>query len=541
MIRSSNSRRTFAAAILPALLFALALSISACAFADGVTVPAPDHYRSLSIYHANDVHSYLAQSKDSATKKMYGGAARLATLFKAAPAGESIFLMAGDLVQGTLYYNFFHGGADIEVYNAIGLDALCLGNHEFDGGVASLHEYYSKAGFPVLASNVSFQTSPELAKMVKPYVIVERNSLKIAVIGVETPQTISNDPKLGADIGVSDPVAAVREYAVELRKKADLIVALTHIGHQEDLRLAADVPELDIVIGGHSHTEVPVPVAVSRKDGVCMVGQTGAYLKYMGKMKLKVCPASQLAPGAPRYVYESGGLTYLGEEVTPDPTIDAIVNRYGDQIGASVKVPFASTANELNGDMTANRTGETNLGNLFADALKELMKADLAIVNGGNFRASITGPRITYENIYTTAPYDNPVVAVSVTGAELLEDIKMTAARYDGSWGGFLHFSKGVMVVYENHALVSASLDGVAIDPARTYRVAMSEYIAGGGDGHSVYAGKKTDQGAMIKVSDAVIGYIKSQPQPLNYRAEGRIVTNAALTGILRMLFMKGR
>lgn len=517
------------------ILAVILFSVS-CVFDDGSqNISGP--YKNLSIYHINDVHSHLTPTKDSATKKYYGGAPRLKTLLNKARRGESIVLAAGDLVQGTLFYNFFHGAAEIETFNAIGLDALCLGNHEFDGGVGSLYQYYSKASFPITAANIDFKTDASVGALIKPYVIIDKNGLKIAVIGIDTPEITSNNPKLSNDITVNEPALVLKHYAVELRSGVDLIIALTHIGYNEDLKLASEIEEIDIIIGGHSHTEVAVPVAVKNKGGVCMVAQAGAYLKYLGNLNLKVCPKNALLPGAPRYIYESGGLTYIGEDITPDPGIESIVSVYEKQIGESVKVKFASTANVLNGNMIDNRKSETNLGNLFADAIKNLTGADIAVINGGNFRDSIQGPDITYENIYTAAPYDNPVVTIELSGAELIEDLKMTASRYDGDWGGFLQFSKGMKVVYENHAFISASLDGVAIDGARIYKVAMSEYMASGGDGHSIFAPKKQDPGAMIKISDAVIGYIKSLPQPIDYRVEGRIVINDALSNAYKVIF----
>ncbi|HPG58833.1 MAG TPA: bifunctional UDP-sugar hydrolase/5'-nucleotidase [Candidatus Wallbacteria bacterium] len=518
-------------------ILAVILSSVSCVFDDGAQIVSGP-YKNLSIYHINDAHSHLTQAKDGATKKYYGGASRLKTLLNKTRSSESIVLAAGDLVQGTLFYNFFHGAADIETFNAVGLDAFCLGNHEFDGGVDSLFNYYSKSSFPVLAANINFKTNPSAAALVKPYTIIEKNGLKIAVIGIDTPQITSDNPKLLNDITISEPALILKQYAVELRSGVDLIIALTHIGYNEDLKLASEIEEVDIIIGGHSHTEVPVPAAVKNKGGICMVAQTGAYLKYLGNLNLKVCPKDLRLAGTPRYIYESGGLDYIGEDITPDPLVESIVSVYEKQIGENVKVKFASTANVLNGNMADNRKSETNLANLFADAIKNLTNADIALINGGNFRESITGPDITYENIYTAAPYDNPVVTIELSGAELIEDFKMTASRYDGDWGGFLQFSKGMKVIYENHAFISAALDGVAIDGARTYKVAMSEYIASGGDGHSIFASKKQDAGAIIKISDAVIGYIKSLPQPIDYRAEGRIVINDPVSNAFKTLLI---
>jgi 2',3'-cyclic-nucleotide 2'-phosphodiesterase (5'-nucleotidase family) len=521
------------------LLFSLLIALtflSACVFNDDTAVNA-DLYKSITLYHINDVHSHLDQTKDTASNNYYGGAARLKTLLNARDPNESVFLMAGDILQGTLYYNFFHGQAEIETFNAIGLDAMALGNHEFDGGVASLYTYFSKSSYPLLAANISFKTSPDLAALVKPYVIINKNGIKIAVIGVDTPEIVSDSPALSNDIDIKGPAEILREYAVELRNKADLVVALTHIGNAADLKLASEVDGVDIIIGGHSHTEVLNPVMVTNKSGVCYVVQTGAYMKYLGYLKLKVRPRELATSGEQRFIYEGGGLTYIDPAIAPDAGVDSIVQKYSSQISDNVKKVIATTASVLDGDPARNRSQETNLGDIYADAMKDFTKADIAAVNGGSFRQSIQGPDISIENVLNASPYDNLVATIDVTGAELISDLEMTAARYDGEWGGFLQFSKGFKVVFENHSFIAASLDGIAIDPARVYKLATSDYIAGGGNGHSNFANKDPDLGTMVKMNDVFIEYIQKIPQPVDYRVEGRIVINQSLSNAKHFIF----
>ena len=507
--------------ILTALLLSLNL-LTACIFNDD---GGKDPYKSLTIYHINDIHSHLDQTKESASL-IYGGASRLKTLLNAANSNESVFLMAGDLVQGTLYYNFFNGAAELDTFNYIKIDAMCLGNHEFDKGAAPLYEQFSAAGFPVLAANINFKTSAAgLSTLIKPYVIINKNGLKIAVIGADTIDLNSENPVLLKDLEFKDPAAAVKQYAVELRSKVDLIVALTHIGYDDDLKLAAEDDNIDIIIGGHSHTEVLNPVAVPRKSGrICYVAQTGAYLKYMGNLKIRVCPKEFINAGGPRFVYDGGGLTYIDSSIAEDAGAESIISKYRDQISGNIKKTIATTANVLNGDRVENRKSETNLGNLYADAVKEFAKADIAVINGGSFRESIAGPDISIEKVYTASPYDGFIAVIQISGADLLADLKMGASRLDGTWGGFLHFSKGMKVIYENNDLVSAALDGVQIDPERIYKLASSDYITSGGDGHSNFANKNPDLGSMMKINEVVIEYMKNLAQPINYNVEGRIV-----------------
>lgn len=510
--------------------------LSSCIFTEGEPDPS-SAYRELTIYHVNDPHSHLDPLKDTADGIYYGGASRLKTLLNGANRNKSIFLTAGDFVQGTLYYNFFHGAAEVEVFNAMGVDAACPGNHEFDGGTAQLESYFSKTAFPLLCSNIVFKTSPSLAAHIKPYAVIEKNGIKIAVIGADTHELIEDSPKLGTDIAVDDPSAAVKKLASELRGGVDLVVALTHIGHDADLKLASEAEGLDIIIGGHSHTAVERPIAVAGRGGVCYVAQAGAYMKYLGWLKLGVAPKEFVRPGAGRFVFEAGGLTPIEQSIAPDAAVEAIVKKYSGQIGQEVKKVIAHTAVELVGTRDIARSRECNLGNLYADALLERTGADLALVNGGTFRQSITGPEISVESVLNASPYDSIVAIINVSGGDILEDLKMTFARADGVWGGFLQVSRGVRIAVDNGTLISATLNGSAIDPLKTYKLATSDYIANGGDGHSRYVGKNPDLGAMLKTNDVVIEYIKNLPQPVNYTVEGRLVITGTAAGYINAGF----
>ncbi|POS69804.1 5'-nucleotidase [Diaporthe helianthi] len=214
----------------------------------------------ISIYHINDVHAHLDQFSSSGTdctrpeRGCFGGYSRVKTVLNSTRTSKenSLFLNAGDEFQGTLFYNFYRGWRTADALNQLGVDAMTLGNHEFDGGDDELADFINNITFPMLAANLQ-STNPTLNSSVKPYVIFEQYGL--AVIGVITPETsqLSNP---GNGTTFTDPVVAVQAAIDEIKATTDInrIVALTHIGYAEDIKLAEQTAGLSLIIGGHSHT-----------------------------------------------------------------------------------------------------------------------------------------------------------------------------------------------------------------------------------------------------------------------------------------------
>lgn len=214
----------------------------------------------ISIYHLNDVHAHLDQFSSSGTdctrpeRGCFGGYSRVKTVLNSTrpPKENSLFLNAGDEFQGTLFYNFYKGWRTADTLNQLGVDAMTLGNHEFDGGDEELAAFINNITFPMLAANLK-STNPTLNSSVRPYVIFQQYDL--AVIGVITPETsqLSNP---GNETTFTDPVVAVQAAIDEIKATTDInrIVALTHIGYTEDIKLAEQTSGLSLIIGGHSHT-----------------------------------------------------------------------------------------------------------------------------------------------------------------------------------------------------------------------------------------------------------------------------------------------
>ncbi|MBP6185052.1 MAG: metallophosphatase [Saprospiraceae bacterium] len=250
-----------------------------------------DRYK-LTILHTNDVHSRMDPFPANAGKLAnMGGAARRSAIIQQIRSSESnvLLLDAGDMLQGTPYFNFFGGEVEFRAMSAMGYDAATLGNHDFDGGIALLEHRLGDISFQLLSANYTFKDNL-LEHAVKPYTVFEKGPLRIGVfgLGIELSGLVP-DPLYGNTV-YSDPIEAANRTAKILRDKegCHFIICLSHLGYQyenekvSDVVLAGKSEHIDLIIGGHTHTLLDKPVlktnALGRSVQIVQVGWGGAYL-----------------------------------------------------------------------------------------------------------------------------------------------------------------------------------------------------------------------------------------------------------------------
>ncbi len=277
-------------------------------------------------------------------------------------------ISAGDMIQGNNWANLFQGESVIELVNEIRFDAMVLGNHEFDFGQEVLKKRISEATFPVLGANV------EGLGGLRPYIIKDLKGVKIAIIGVTTEDTpASTHPKNVAGLRFLSPIDTVEKYLKELKGKANVMVVLSHIGYPADRMLAERVKGIDVIVGGHTHTKITKPVKV----GETLIVQAWEHGKALGVLNLTIEGGK---------IVEADG--YL-EEIKPktDQEHQAVLNivkKYNQKLDAVLNEPVGETEVDLDGESVRMR--ETNLGNLIADIMRQVSKADMTIINGGGIR-----------------------------------------------------------------------------------------------------------------------------------------------------------
>lgn len=252
----------------------------------------------LTILHSNDVHSQIDPFPDNHARfpGRGGFARRLAYAQKVRQQDpDTLIFDCGDFFQGTPYFNFYKGKLEISLMNRMKIDAATIGNHEFDNGLEMLSERVSEAQFPMLNANYNFG-HPELKKMIKPYIILERKGLRIGVfgLGVELDGLV-NAVQYG-DTVYNEPVKVACELSHKLKQdeRCDLVIAITHIGYsmgnnQDDKTLASQSEHIDLILGGHTHTFLEKPDRITNKAGKSVwVNQAGASGVSMGHITLTV-------------------------------------------------------------------------------------------------------------------------------------------------------------------------------------------------------------------------------------------------------------
>ena len=428
----------------------------------------------LKILYVNDFHGFAEPYKPTGSDAPLGGIAYLAgAVDRARGKQPSLLLAAGDMIQGNPWANLFRGKSSIDVMNAMRFDAMVVGNHEFDFGPKVLKERMAQARFPVLGANV--KGFPGL----KPYVIKNLQGVRIAIIGVVTPETaVTTHPRNVAGLTFSTPESAVKKYLPELKRRADIIIVLSHCGFQADKELAAKVPGIDVIVGGHSHTKILQPELV----GQTIIVQAWEHAKVLGILNLRLKDGKIAGfEGELQEISPASG--------TPNCQVQDIVARYERQVDSLLQRPIGETQVDLDGEHV--RTGETNLGDFVADVMRQAAGADAALINGGSIRTSIAQGKITVKDIYAVLPFDNYLVAISLTGAQVKAALEHGVARLEEPCGSFPQVS-GLAFTYSRSApagfrVKEVTVGGQPLDPQREYVLATNDYLVAGGDGYTVF------------------------------------------------------
>ncbi|MBI4643848.1 MAG: 5'-nucleotidase C-terminal domain-containing protein [Deltaproteobacteria bacterium] len=437
--------------------------------------PAQAREVSLRILYVNDFHGFAEPYKPVGSQESLGGVSYLAAevnkLRKEKPA---LLLAAGDMIQGHSWANLFRGKSSIALMNLMRFDAMVVGNHEFDFGQDVLKKRIAEARFPVLGANVEgFKDG------LKPYVIKEIQGMKVAIIGVVTPDTPqATHPKNVAGLKFLPPAEVVEKYLPALKKQADLIIVLSHIGYQADRDLAARAPGIGVIVGGHSHTKLLEPTVINQT----IIVQAWEHAKALGVLDLTVEDGKLKSFQGRLEMIKAG-------QMQEDKAVRRLVKRYGMRVNAVLGEKIGEAALDLDGEHVRMR--ETNLGDFLADILRQAAGADAAIINGGGIRTSILKGNITVKDIYAVLPFDNYLVAIKLTGKQIREALEHGVSGVEEGAGRFPQVS-GLSFTFSRKAPAGSRVKEVLIgghplDPQKEYVVATNDFMAAGGDGYQVF------------------------------------------------------
>ncbi len=433
----------------------------------------------VTLLQLNDVYQLTPVDKGKR-----GGFARVATLVKQIEEKNPhvVMVLGGDTLSPSVASKIFQGKHMIEGWNALGLDYAVLGNHEFDFGPEVLKQRMGESKFTWLGANV-LESGKPLGKM-PPYVIREFDGVKVGFIGLLTPDTTELSDT-GPNVTIQDPVKTASRLVRTMKAQGvHVIVALTHLSMPEDKKLAKKVP-VDLILGGHEHT------LLHSHAGKTPILKMGSDARNLGKIVLNIDSDSQKLESIDWEVIP------VTDVVADDPTMAAMVAKFEETLNTELGQSIGETKVELNALQVDNRSRETNLGNLVADAYRAGTDADVALVNGGSIRSNSTygpGP-LTRRDVLSILPFENPVVTVALKGKVLKAALENGVSRLEGEEAGRFPHVSGMKFTYDPNQPVGSRIQEVWIgkkplEDERTYILSTSAYLLDGGDGYSVFKGQ---------------------------------------------------
>jgi 5'-nucleotidase/UDP-sugar diphosphatase len=522
------------------LLIGLVAAIMGCATSP-ITMPDVEH--SLVVLHTNDHHGHPVAFYDYPAAGQGGLPARVTLVNKIRAANPNVLVLsAGDLNTGRPESNFFKAEPDIIGYNYIGYDALAMGNHEFDPNAEEMQKQIADSDFPWLCANVVKEDGSYIDN-VEPYIIKDFGDFKVAILGLMTSKTaLSGDPANIKGYVFRDEVEVANELVPKLKKKADIVIALVHMGVYDDVnegskRIAAQVPGVAFVIDGHSHTKVEEPIMVMNQTTgkEVPVVQARHWGLYMGNVNLRFMNGEvtaldyKLIPVNVKYREKLADGTsvyhFVGEELKEDTVLAAMLQPYVDKVDAVLNESIGTaTAPFLNDD---TRKAETAIGDMVADSMlwfanQNNLGADFAFQNGGGIRTSIADGDIQKRTIYEVLPFDNSVTTVTLKGSDVIALFNQTPETV--GHGAMPQVSEGVSFVIDTASGTVSDLliNGKPVDPAKEYVIATNSYLAAGGDGYKVFTNNVAFYDSSLMQRDACIDYIISLGGTITPEVKGR-------------------
>ena len=482
----------------------LALTLAAAVWLAGPLAAEPTR---LVILHINDWDRI--DPVDGA-----GGAAKIAAVIKAekakaADSGATVLVtFGGDMISPSLLSGIDKGASMIDLANLVGIDFATLGNHEFDFGPDVLQARVAESAFHWLSGNIALNGQPGFPGTANT-AVVEVGGFKIGLLGLTTPDTpLVSSP--GPDVAFEAYASAGPRIAGLLNGQgADVVIALSHEMYAGDLALMQAAPAIDIVLGGHDH------LALTHYDGQHAVFKAGSQGTFVGRLSLAIERVE--GRNCPKVVWKPDFAQIHTAAITPDPAVKAKVDAYLVKLDADLGQPIGTATTELDSRRATVRGGEAAIGNLFADALRQAVDADVAIINGGGIRGDVVypaGTALTRKTVFTELPFGNRTLKLQMTGADIVAALENGVSQIEQGGGRFPQVS-GLRFAYAagkpaGERVQEVTVGGKPLDPAALYSVATNDFMARGGDGYASFATAKVliDDRSAILMANQVMDHV---------------------------------
>ena len=487
--------------------------------------------QSVTIFTTNDLHGRL-KPFDYGELKDVGGAARRTTVFKSVP--NALILDAGDYAQGTLYFKLLKENLNLKVMESQGYDAITLGNHEFDKGLAYLMRSAVFSKVPLLLSNVKFQDK-ELNKIINKYVIEEVNGVKIGIIGVidsSLKATSSTNPDL---YEVYDEIKTLKKIVRKVDRKTDLVIVLSHCGADKDRIIAREVNGIDLIIGGHTHTTLRKPIQINKSNGErVLISQNGEFGRLVGKWDI-VVENDRIK----RYKFRHIPIT---SKIPEDATTKGIIAKYDKMLDDYAKTVAGYSVTPIDARRKSVRTRLTTAGALLHDAIKyHYPEVEVSMNTSGGYRFGDYLPQvITNQVVEELFPFDSYVVLVKIKGSDIKEILETSSRFLPKSSSSFLqtsglsytvHFnrqpkclnSKYDKIIQSGAKVSNVKVNGKPLDMEKYYLVATDNFMYYGGDGYIEFRKYKDVKHTHFFLDDILIKYLQIN-SPVEVKVKDRII-----------------
>ena len=431
------------------------------------------NFKNLTLLHSNDMHGDFFSSSEQSS--VIGGISLLSGYVNKVrrEVPNVLYCIAGDMLQGSLIDAEYQGISTIEIMNMLEPDVACIGNHEVDYGLAHLLFLERCATFPILNANLFVKNPP--TRLFTPQVILRVDGMKIMFIGITTEEiihSIKRERLLGSFIDIYEAAREVGRICNAYRTTdIDLTVLLTHIGFEEDKKLAALLdPEwgVDVIIGGHSHTVLEQPEIVND----IYIVQAGMGTAQIGRFDIVVDTDNNTVHD---YTWE---LVPIDAQHCPrNEKLEEILTYFQERTDDKYGSILCHLADVLK---HPSRYQETELGNFFADILLEMLDIDLMLLGSGSIRKLEAGPIITHGDLMELMPYDEEIYRLKATGAQLKQMMlyMLREEALAGQHTEFFQLSKGIEIVYnrEQQAFEEFNLNGAPIEDDKLYAFGLPVY-----------------------------------------------------------------
>jgi 5'-nucleotidase/UDP-sugar diphosphatase len=464
------------------------------AFALSALLPQAVAAQTITLLHVGDSHSHVDAfgPRTPSLDGTIGGLAKVATVVGALRAQDpnALFVHAGDAFQGDLFFNAYFGVPELTILKQLGLDAMTVGNHEFDFGPGVLASALGAVGdFPMISANLDLSGFPPLQGAVQPRILKDVSGVRIGLFGLTTP----DDPTMRPDPVRVDPDLggiAAREVAELRAQGAQVVVLLSHLGLARDKALAAAVPGIDFIVSGHDHDVLLRPVRVAGPDGrTVTIVASGSFYQYVGRLRFSMVggrpklrsyhavPVNALVPPAPMV------------KATVESLKTGIVAQYGDVYRTVV----GRATREIPQVYDRTRpTRDTAVGDLITDSFRRSTGTEIGLTVNGLISEGLYAGPIVGADLFRSVSYGYDtatglgfrLVTFDITGAELIKGMEICASfanlttDFDVEVSGMRYQYDSSRPAFGRVLLESVQIGGQPIDPSRTYSVASNEGVA---------------------------------------------------------------